>query len=132
MNRFMKAAVGALVAGATIATAAAPAAAAPRGWHGGGWHGGWHGGGWGGYRGGWGGWRGGYYRPRYYYRDHSGAILGAGVAGLALGAVIANSNRPYYGGYYRDGYYDGYDDECYSRRVWDPYIGRYVWSRTCY
>ena len=54
----------------------------------------------------------GYYRyrgpPRVYYRDHyyrddSGAVIAAGVIGLAIGAAIASSRD-------RDRYYDRYDD----------------------
>lgn len=54
----------------------------------------------------------GYYRHRgpprvyyhdHYYRDDSGAVIAAGVIGLAIGAAIASSRD-------RDRYYDRYDD----------------------
>lgn len=83
-------------------------------------------------------------------RDHSGAIV-AGVAGLAIGAALASGSRRdrgyyyddryydrgYYNrGYYNDGYYArpyhrGYRSNCYTRRVYDPYIGRRVRVRYC-
>jgi hypothetical protein len=43
-----------------------------------------------------------YYRD-HYYRDDSGAVIAAGVIGLAIGAAIASSRD-------RDRYYDRYDD----------------------
>lgn len=94
------------------------------------------------------------YRGGHYYsgRHHHGgggddvAIAAvAGIAGLALGAAIADGNRshssayysrgyPYRGGYRYDPRYDSYDGGYYGRdrmcvsreRVWDPYIGRHV------
>lgn len=48
---------------------------------------------------------GGYY-PRRYYRSYDpGAALFAGAAAGLIGAGIAASSRPYYGGYYP--YYGG-------------------------
>ena len=91
-------------------------------------------------------------RYRYRHRDHTGAAVAAGIAGLAIGAAIASSDRRYYDrryGYdrrsYRDhGYYpyDGYYyrdyqrryrswDSCYTRRMWDPYLHRRVVVRYC-
>jgi len=104
-----------LVMGATLLTAAAPAADAQR------------------------------YRHRHH--DNTGAAVFAGVAGLAIGAAIASSDRRYdydrhyyrdHGYYPTDGYYyrehyrryRGYDD-CYVRRVWDPYLQRRVAIRYC-
>ncbi|MFI4933209.1 MAG: hypothetical protein ACHP7N_01195 [Caulobacterales bacterium] len=125
MRKLITAGLMALNLGGSLATTAAPVQAAP---HGGSWHGGgggsWHGGGGfqgGGFRGGWrgGGWRHG-------DGDDGGWAIGAGIAGLALGAALAD--RPYYGGYYDGGY-----DTCVGhRRVWDPYIGRYVVRRFYY
>jgi hypothetical protein len=52
----------------------------------------------------------GYYR--HHHHDNTGAIVGAGIIGLALGAAIASDNRGYDGyydsGYYNDPYYNGY------------------------
>ena len=65
----------------------------------------------------------------------AGPAVFAGVAGLALGAALADSHRydgppppPYYGGpYYGRPYYGHRYATCYARRtVWDPYIGHYV------
>lgn len=98
--------------------------------------------------------------------DRTGTAVVAGIAGLAIGAAIASSNRRdsrydydtrYYDqrGYYpNDGYYArnyynqrGYDrggynrgyyngggygyDRCYTRNVYDPYIGRRVRVHYC-
>lgn len=96
---------------------------------------------------------------RRYHRDndHGDAVV-AGIAGLAIGAALASSNRDR--GYYRDRYYDRryynrgyyapryYDRGYYGRgyyappryayrncrtvRVWDPYYGRTVRERRCW
>lgn len=118
------------LAGTTIA-GTAPAEA--RGGYHGGFHGGYHGGGY--YGGGFRGYRGGYhgYRGGYY---GGGYALGAGLLGLAAGAAIASSARPYY----YDGYYGApapvyYDDYgygvCRSDWRWDGYARRYVRVRYC-
>ena len=80
------------------------------------------------------------------WRGGGGARVGAGIAGLAAGAIIggaiANSARPYYGtGYYDDpGYYGspgyvygtpgvavGDDSYCAQRfKSWDPATGTYL------
>jgi hypothetical protein len=71
------------------------------GWGYGGWGGGWGGyGGWGGGWGGYGGWGGG------------GAIAGAAVAGMALGAIAASAARQ------NDYYYGGYARPYYRRARW--------------
>jgi hypothetical protein len=87
----------------------------------------------------------------YYRHHHSGGNTAAtaaiaGIAGLAIGAALADGNgrsrsSSYYSrGYYDNGYrydprYDGYYGDYYDRgpricisreRVWDPYIGRRV------
>ena len=129
MRKILTTALAALTLGGAALAAAAPASADPHGWHGGGgggdWHGGgghdWHGGGWRGD-----GWRG----------DDGGAALVAGIAGLAIGATLADhsygyGSGPYYGG--GPGYYDEPYATCYaSRRVWDGYAGRYIIERTPY
>ena len=84
------------------------------------------------------------YDRNYRHRgnDHGDAVV-AGIAGLAIGAALASSNRDR--GYYRDGrYYDrGYSRgyyapprysyrNCRTVRVWDPYYGRTVRERRCW
>lgn len=99
------------------------------------------------------------YYDRYRRHDNgAGAAIVAGIAGLAIGAAIASSNRNdrYRGysddGYYRDGYngynynryngyngyngYNNYDDRysyqrCYTERRYDPYYNRSVRVRIC-
>ena len=61
----------------------------------------------------------GYYR--HYHHDNTGAIVGAGIIGLALGAAIASDNR--------GGYYDGYYDSGYYN---DPYYNGYAYYTPCY
>ncbi len=78
------------------------------------WHGGWHheGNGWG--------------------------YVGAGLAGLAIGAAIAGDHPYYhhygygYGPYYGYGYGYGYGTCVGYRHVWDPYWGGYVTRRVYY
>ncbi len=86
---------------------------------------------------------------RYRHRDRGdgGAAIVAGIAGLAIGAAIASSDRRYdydrryyrshgyypsNGYYYRDNYrrYRGYE-RCRTRWVWDPYYGERVRVRYC-
>ena len=87
----------AILALAGSALAAAPAEARPwGGWHGG-WHRGWHGGGWG-----------------------DGDAVIAGLAGLAVGAAIADSARPHY---YARPYYRYYGPTCWTEWRWDPWYG---------
>ncbi|WP_448662167.1 hypothetical protein ACG3SL_16045 [Sphingomonas sp. CJ20] len=116
MANLVKKAVLGAVMGAGVLTAMAPAADAQR------------------------------YRHHYRDRDDTGVAIVAGVAGLALGAALANDrrydyDRRYYRerGYYpRDGYYyrqhyrryRGYE-VCDVRRTWDPYEGRPVLVRYC-
>jgi len=137
MRRILAAGLAALTFGGAVAAAAIPTAADAREWRG---ERGF------GERGDWG----------HHRRDNGGAAVVAGIAGLAIGAALANSghHRDYdrgyydrryydrgdygygYGGYgYSPGYYDGGDygygyrsyAVCESRHwVWDPYIGRRV------
>jgi hypothetical protein len=111
MRKTITAALAALTFGGAMLASAAPAAA--DGWRG---HGGWG--------------RG---------DDDAGAAIVAGVAGLALGAALADNHPHYYErGYYDTPYYGrpyyerGYAT-CFDRReVWDPYLGRYIYERTPY
>ena len=117
MRKTLTAGLAALTFGGAVAAAVVPATAEAREWHG--------------------GYHGGY---SHYRGDNNGAAIVAGIAGLAIGAALADSgHHSYYrGGYgysrgsdygYAPGYYD-YDEgyrTCESRRwVWDPYIGRRV------
>jgi len=115
MRKIITASAAALaLAGATIATVT-PADA--RSWHRGYSHG-WHG------------------RGHYYRGDRTGLAIGAGILGLAAGAAIASSGRPYYGDRYYDygpsyyapppGYYGYAPPPCPTRWRWDGYVGRYV------
>jgi hypothetical protein len=87
------------------------------------------------------------YRRHHHHGDRTGTAIVAGIAGLAIGAAIASSDRrydydrryyrergyyPVDGYYYRDHYrrYRGYHD-CRIRRVWDPYLQRRVRVRYC-
>jgi hypothetical protein len=119
MRKFLASAMAALTFGGAVAATATPAAAHDY-----------------------------YYRHRHHSGDTAAVAAVAGIAGLAIGAALADGgssrSRGYYsgysydprydrygGGYYGRGYY--YDDDyyrpriCISReRVWDPYIGRHV------
>lgn len=90
-----------------------------------------------------------YRRYDRYRGNRGGDAVIAGIAGLAIGAALtANRNdrrydydRGYYAqrgyypndGYYARNYYNQYDgyDRCYTRKVYDPYIGRRVRVRYC-
>lgn len=79
------------------------------------------------------GYHGGYYGHRGY---NSGAVLGAGILGLAVGAAIAGDHPRYYSApppayYYGPTYYSYYGG-CHSHWRWDPYVGRYVLVERCY
>lgn len=74
---------------------------------------------------------GGYYGPRYGYRRYNrGAAVGAGIAGLAAGAIIggaiANSQQPtYYGGGVAAA--DSSVSYCMQRfKSYDPASGTYL------
>ena len=126
LRKILTGATVALTLGGAVLAAATPAAAQYRGGYYG--HGGYYGGGYGGY----GGYRG------YGHRGYGGgAVLGAGVLGLALGAAIAG--RPYHSyysapppAYYYGPSYYSYSGGCHSDWRWDPYIGRYVLVERCY
>jgi hypothetical protein len=119
MRKILTAAVAALTLAGGMAATTAPVQAQTRG-HGGGFHGG------GGFRGG--GFRGGGFRGGGF----RGRGFGAGLAGFALGAALAD---PYYYGYdygpgYGYGYDYGYGGGC-AQRVWDPYWGRWTVRYYC-
>src|SRR5665213_1398816 len=106
MRKTLAAGLAALTFGGAVAAAALPTAAAARDFHGSS-HGGYH---------------GGYDR----HRGGNGAAIFAGVAGLALGAALADSgHHSYYRGGYGYGYAPGYGygyRTCESRHwTWDPY-----------
>ena len=130
MKSIVKKAVTGLVASAALVGAVAAAPAEARGYY-----------------------RGGGYGYHHYYRGGHGigrggaAVLG-GIAGLAVGAAISSTHYGYGGGYGYRGGYDyappayyggggygyggGYYQNCRSSGVYDPYIGRYVQTQTCY
>lgn len=115
MRKILTAAMAALTLGGAVVATAAPAEARPYGYYG----------------------RGGY----YHHGGNAGPAIAAGIAGLAVGAALANSGPRYYAppvAYYgapayAPGYYDGYGygyrpyATCYNRHwAWDPYLGRNV------
>jgi hypothetical protein len=78
----------------------------------------------------------------YYHRDHdntAGVAIGAGIIGLAIGAIAASSSHRdryddrYYadnGGYYNNGYYYDRSGRNYSRDEWRRrYDNRYYDNR---
>lgn len=87
------------------------------------------------------------YRGHYYgHRDNSGAVVAAGIAGLAIGAALAgNHNNGYYGygprhyrsypAYYGYGYDDdygyGYAYRCRTELRWNWRWGEYERIRIC-
>jgi len=120
MRKFLTSALAAVTFGGAVVAAAVPAEARPYYGHG-----------------------GYYYGHRHHGSNDAAVAAVAGIAGLAIGAAIADGNRGsrgYSSSYYRNGYsydprYEGYygdyygprDRVCISReRVWDPYIGRHV------
>ena len=128
MRKFLRIAAGVSALAGSLAAVATPAEARPygggRGYYGGGHYGG-YGGGYRGYGG-------------YRHGGHAGTAIVAGVAGLALGAALADGPR--YGGYYGGppraygygggyggGYYEPrpyYAPHCWTRFQWDPYYGQ--------
>jgi len=76
--------------------------------------------------------------------DEAAAIIGAGIVGLAIGAMIADRDDDYYydRSYYRHRryvsvsgypgyyyYYDGYPNRYYRDRYYGRYYGRYYSNR---
>lgn len=112
MRKTLAAGLAALTFGGAVAAAAIPATAEARPYHG--YHRGW---------------------DRHHGNDAAGAAIVAGIAGLAIGAALADSgnHHSYYRSYgygYAPGYYDDYGygyRTCETRHwVWDPYIHRRV------
>lgn len=117
-KKILTGAAVALTLGSAALATATPAAAQYRG-HGG--YGGYHGGGY-----------------SYGHRGYGGgAVLGAGILGLAVGAAVAgHPYRSYYGApppsyYYGPSYYSYYGG-CHTSWRWDGYYGRYVPVERCY
>ncbi len=134
MKKIMTGALAALTLGSGVMATATPAAA--QRWEG-------HRGGWSGER----GWGGGWDRDRRGFGG--GAVLGAGILGLAVGAALggqryyAPAPRYYYAPapryYYAPApaYYEGpayyYEGpNCGVHYRWDGYWGRYVAVQSCY
>ena len=112
MRKTLAAGLAALTFGGAVAASAIPATAEARDYHGG-----YHN--YGGY------YRGDYGRSYHHHNNNAGPAIIAGIAGLAIGAALADSgsHRSYYNSY-NSGY--GYRTCQSSRWVWDPYIGRRV------
>jgi len=117
MRKTFAAGLAALTFGGAMAAAALPATAQAREWH------------------------GGHHRGWDRRHDDAGAAIVAGIAGLAIGAALAdNGHQRYDRGYgYGYGYAPGYGGYGYAPRVcetrrwvWDPYIHRRVLVRSHY
>jgi len=82
-------------------------------------------------------WHGGgrYYRGGHYHGGNAAAALGAGIAGLAIGAAIASPGPRYYYGpgpaYYAPPPPPAYYGYCHTEYRWDGYRGGYVPVRFC-
>jgi hypothetical protein len=118
MKKVLTGALAALTLGGAALSTATPAAAQPWGHRG--------------YYGGYGG---------YHHRGYnSGAVLGAGILGLAVGAALASPRyyappRYYYApppAYYVEPAYAYYGPTCRVHYRWDGYWGRYVAVERCY
>lgn len=115
LKKILTSAAVALTLGGAMLATATPAAAQ--------WRGGYHGG----Y---------GYYHGGYHRGYGGGAVLGAGILGLAVGAAIAGDHHRYYAApppayYYGPSYYSYYGG-CHTSWRWDPYWRRYVEVERCY
>ena len=138
MKKLLIGALAALTAVTGVMATTGPAQAYGGGYHGGYGGGGYRGGGYAGHGYGYGGWHGG---------GGGGAAIVAGLAGLAIGAAIA---QPHYGygyaapAYYAPGYaygppayyagptYLGWYGGCRREWVWSPRWGGYRLIGACY
>ena len=119
-KKILTGAVAALTIGGAVAATATPAAAQYRGGGHSGYgacynnYGGNYGGGYRGYDGG--------------HRNNSGAVLGAGILGLVIGAALTSNHgyaeRPTY-------YAPAYDNDCHVTYRWDPYARQQVPVTVC-
>ena len=77
------------------------------------------------------------------HHDNGGAAVAAGIAGLAIGAALASSDRGYYApapayyaqpapGYYEGPAYGNSYDRCRTEWRWNPRWGHYQRVRACY
>ncbi|HEY5411975.1 MAG TPA: hypothetical protein VIJ94_14730 [Caulobacteraceae bacterium] len=70
------------------------------------------------------------------HRGNGGAAVAAGIAGLAIGAAIASSDRSYYGApapaYDEGPAYYSYRGHCRAEWRWSPRWDRYERVRVCY
>jgi hypothetical protein len=118
LKKMLSGAAVALTLGGALLTTATPAAAQQ--WHGGN--------------------RGvvtrGYDHRDYGRHNNGGAILGAGILGLVVGAALASDHDRYAPApaYYGDGYgyAPAYGNGCTTYTQWDPRFRRYVEVNRCY
>jgi hypothetical protein len=89
---------------------------------------------------------GGYRYYNGHYHDNTGAVVAAGIAGLAVGAALSNgggyydnygSDRVYYSygpppGYYAGPAYYTYYGRCHASWKWNYRWHRYVRARGCW
>ena len=82
----------------------------------------------------------------HYHRGYGGgALVGAGLLGLAAGVALTDRpryygapayyGRPYARGYYAPAYYGrgyGYGEACRTVFRWDPYVGHRVPVQRCW
>jgi hypothetical protein len=118
LKKILTGAVAALTVGGAAAATATPAAAQYRGGHAA------YGANYGSYYGG--GYRG-YDRGR---RDNTGAVIGAGILGLVIGAALTSNHH--YAPPPQPAYYaPAYDDGCRVTYRWDPYYRQSVPVTVC-
>lgn len=123
-KKILTGAVAALSIGGAVAATATPAAAQYRGGHGG------YTANYNNYGGNYGGGYRGYDRGHH---NNSGAVLGAGILGLVIGAALTSNHgyaeRPTY--YAPTQYAPAYDNDCHVTYRWDPYARQQVPVTVC-